>query len=324
MNDNDIKEIKILLERIANAIELIAHRLDPHGTAHVGRFTDIKDSPPNGINKSEGGGESKNNFINDFSDIEIFLQSKNIKIKNIKEENESDEILDKLAFFMGNRYSHIKTLYQIIKRTLNTGKSFKLDLKNYKQEEIASITQLCTNLHQIAFLEDYKYFKSPQYILYARVNRVPTVINFFTGGWLERYIKTAVIKAIETISLTTPVNYSYLKNPQIVLPGGNDFELDLLFKIENEYFWFEAKTGDYQRSVSKYSEVAKILNLDYGHAFMILTDITDSGAQALKGLFNMNVVKIDKFYEEFKDVAHSLIFKAKDSTSEKDDREDSL
>ena len=49
----------------------------------------------------------------------------------------------------------------------------------------------------------------------------------------------------------------------------------------------------------KYSTVSKILNLDEEHSFMILTDITESGALALKNLFSMNVNKIEKFSEEF-------------------------
>ncbi len=300
---DDMKDIKIVLERIANALESIAHNLSAYRESNRNneKFQKTQDCTQKSIDRAI---EMK--FINDFSEIEKFLNSKNIHIKSVRNENEADKFLDKIAFFMGNRYSHIKSLYKHIKRNLNTGRTFKLDLKNCTQEEIASITQLCTNLHQIAFLEEYKYFKSPQYILYAKVNRIPKAINFFTGGWLERYTKTAVIEALKSLSYPIPINYSYLKNPQIMLPNGDDFELDILFKIEDEYFWFEAKTGDYQRYIDKYSKIAKILNLDYKHTFMILTDITDSGAEALRSLFKMNVVKIDEFYETFKEVIQDL------------------
>ena len=93
-----------------------------------------------------------------------------------------------------------------------------------------------------------------------------------------------------------------MQNIQIVLPNGNNFELDLVFAIGEDIFWFEAKTGDYQKYISRYSKIAKILNLDLSHAFMVLTDITDEGANALKSLFNMNVVKIDKFTEIFEGI----------------------
>lgn len=294
-----MEEIKSILDRIAKALETIADYL-------IDKQVAINKENKNSFYKLSYIKTDENEFVNDFSEIEEFLNSKNIKIKSIKDEDEEDEILDKIALFMGNRYSHIKNLYQHIKRTLNTGKSFTLNLKNYKQEEIASITQLCNNLHEIAFLEEYKYHKSPQYILNAKVNRIPKAINFLTGGWLEHYIKVAVIKAIQSISHPVSVNYSYLKNPKIILPNGDDFELDIIFKIENEYFWLEAKTGDYQRYINKYSEVAEILKLDYKHAYLILTDITEAGAKALCSLFKMNVVRIDDFYEIFKEAIQHL------------------
>ncbi|WP_353683282.1 hypothetical protein V4D30_05250 [Thermodesulfovibrio sp. 3907-1M] len=296
---NDIEDIKALLNRIAKALETIADYLNDKQVARSKENKDAFDS----LSSVE---TDKNKFVNDFSEIEEFLNSKNIRIKSIKEEEESDEILDKIALFMGDRYSHIKNLYQHIKRDLNKGRSFTLDLRNHKQEEIASITQLCSNLHQIAFLEEYKYYKSPKYTLYAKVNRIPKAINFFTGGWLERYVKSAVIEAIKSISHPIPVNYSYLKNPQIILPNGDNFELDIIFKIEDEYFWFEAKTGDYQRYIDKYSKVAEILKLDYEHAYMILTDITEAGAKALFSLFKMSVIRIDDFYETFKEAIQHL------------------
>jgi len=289
---NDMENIKVLLERIAKALETIADYLS---NKQVARSKKNKDP----LDRLSSIRTDENKFVNDFSEIEKFLNSRNIRIKSIKEEEESDEILDRIALFMGNRYSHIKNFYQCVKRNLNTEKSFKLDLKNYKPEEITSITQLCSDLYQIAFLEEYKYYKSLK-TLYAKVNRIPKAINFFTGSWLEYYVKLAVIEAIKSISHPIPVNYSYLKNPKIILPNGNEFELDIIFKIKDEYFWFEAKTGDYQRYIYKYSIVADILGLDYEHSYMILTDITEAGAKSLRSLFKMNVVRIDDFYEIFK------------------------
>ncbi|NOZ85724.1 MAG: hypothetical protein GXP49_05595 [Deltaproteobacteria bacterium] len=154
-------------------------------------------------------------------------------------------------------------------------------------------------MHQIAFLEEYKYLKSPKFYLFAKVNSIPRALNFFSGGWLERYVKTTIEESIKLASHPIKLNYSYLKNPQIVLPNGNDFELDIIYKIEDEIFWCEAKSGDYQKYVQKYSNMSKLLNIDEDHSFMILTDISEGGAKALKSIFKMNVISIDDFYNVF-------------------------
>lgn len=294
--------IEETLERIATALERIASALESREGAGAPKSI----IPQHTLEEDAEGRD----FINDIQDIEEFLNSKNIRIKALKENDDADSVLDKIALYIGKRYPLVKDLIMNIKRSLNTGRTFRMDLKNYSQKEIASITQLCSNLYQIAFLQEYKYFESPNYRLFASPNRIPKVINFFTGGWLERYIKNAVVEIIS--SCREKLSYSYIMNPQIILPNGDDFELDLLFRIENEFFWFEAKTGDYQRYVEKYSRMAKILNLDNDHAYMILTDITRDSAQALTTLFHMNVVRIDDFPEVFSKVINKLCSKAQD------------
>jgi len=293
----NVEKIEIYLARIADALEKISEKIDNENTTSVIET----------INNIEGTVIETENisniFIKDNSELIRFLNSKNINVKVVKPEDEADDIMDNIALFMGNRYSKIKKIYDLIKRHMNSGRSFRIDLKNLQQDEVSSITQLCSNLYQIAFLEEYRYYKSPKFLLFGKVNRIPRAQNFFSGGWLERYIKTAIIKTIEKHQ----VSYSYLKNPQIVLPNGDDFELDILFKIENEIYWIEAKTGEYQRYVQKYSNMSQILNLDYEHSFMVLTDINVGAANALKSIFKMTVYRIDEFSEEFKKrISHIL------------------
>jgi len=106
------------------------------------------------------------------------------------------------------------------------------------------------------------------------------------------------------------LNIGYLLNPQIKLPNGDDFEFDLLLSVENDIYWFEAKTGDYQRYMEKYSKISKILELGFERSFMILTDITPTGAEALRTIFYMNVVLIENFSEEF----NKIIIKYKNAS----------
>lgn len=241
---------------------------------------------------------------NDINPIFRFLSERNIQVKTFQTDEEIDDVLDNIALFMGNRYNKVKKVYNAIKSKLNSGTGFRLDLKNATQEEVSYSCQLCNSLHQIAFLSEYKYFKSPQFIINAKPNRIPTAINFFTGHWLERFIKTEVKNTIR--KLERPVKFSYLTNPQIILPNGDDFELDVLFSIDDEIFWFEAKTGEYQNYVEKYSRMAKLMQLDNQHAFMVLTEVNEPNCIALKKIFGMEVVNIESFSEKFQNAINHL------------------
>lgn len=292
-----------ILDRIATALEKIAEKNSSTLPLNTNSELQNINENNNSIN-SEEINEQEIIPVNDVNTILRFLADKNIQVKTFQTDEEIDDVLDNIALFMGNRYNRVKKVYNTIKSKLNTGTGFRLDLKNATQEEVSYSCQLCNSLHQIAFLSDYKYFKSPQFVINGRPNRIPTAINFFTGQWLERFIKTEVKNSIR--KLETPIKFAYLTNPQIILPNGDDFELDVLFSIDEEIFWFEAKTGDYQNYVDKYSRMAKLLQLDNKHAFMVLTEVNDQNCIALKKIFGMEVVNIEKFSETFQNSIRHL------------------
>lgn len=293
------EELLKILERIASALEKISNCLykEPllERMSNKEAIDISKESITEGEVKIEGE-EIKEKLQRQYLIID-YLSSRKVTIKHISPEDKADEILDKLSISMGNRYNLIKSFYERIKNKMNSGGTIRMDLKDKTQEEISGICQLSKNFHEIAFLEEYTYLKAPKYLLFAKPNRIPEALNFFSGKWLERFIRTQVISLIRQVNPN--IKFSYISNPQVKLPNGDDFELDFLFEIEGEIYWFEVKTGDYQRYVKKYSTVSKILNLDESHSFMILTDIAVPGAKALKSLFNMNIIKIENFSEEF-------------------------
>ena len=107
------------------------------------------------------------------------------------------------------------------------------------------------------------------------------------------------------MSLPAAIEYTYLINPQIILPNGNDFELDVVFLINGEIYWVEGKTGNYQHYINKYSHVANMLNLDKNHSFLVLTDVINPNTTyILSKTFDMTIIPVEEFKEEIKYVFH--------------------
>lgn len=286
----DKPEITTLLERIAIALERIADSFARIDQSEIRSDTVDLELPvsPEPIEPAPP--------INDITRLRDFLVSRGISIKTIPPEQESDETLDKIALFIGNRFESVKSVLDSIKVNMNTGRAFSLNLRNETQRTVADITNLCKNLHNIAFLTEYRYQKSPAYQLHATPSTSPRALNFYSGQWLERFVKTQVVSLLRSKSL----EFSYICNAQISLPNGDDFELDMLFETQGQVFWLEAKTGDYRKHIDKYSKMSKIIGLDRSHTFMILTDdaVTDNLARDLGNLFGMTVVRIEKFAEQ--------------------------
>ncbi|MEM3341601.1 MAG: hypothetical protein QW728_02810 [Thermoplasmata archaeon] len=297
-----------LLERIAIALEkreeIISHPSHPENRICKNINGNKKgDAEIDKESSEKNVREEKNQLtIPDNSNTFIveYLSRQNISIKYIPPKNDFDAYLDRVATYMGNNYSRIKLFLEQIKSRLNLGDSVRIDLKERSQEEISAICRVATDLHEIAFLEEYKYLKSPKYLLYAKPNKIPEAISFMSGKWLERYVRRQIISILN--ELNPAVKYSYISNPRIELPNNDEFELDLLFEIEGEIYWFECKSGDYQRFLKKYSEISKLLNLDEGHTFMILTEINDASINALRSLFKIHLTKIEKFPAEFLEI----------------------
>ena len=178
-----------------------------------------------------------------------------------------------------------------IKSNMQRGGFITLTIKDYTQKDVSDTCQFCTRLHEIAFLKQYKYFKSPQFHIKAKTTTLPTAQNFFSGKWLERFVLQTVQKSVIAISTEVGkvLDFSYLINPQIILANGNDFELDLIFHVNGSFYWIETKTGDYQQHISKYSKMSKMIGLDYKHSIIVLTDIQPEKSNALTSLFSMTV-----------------------------------
>ncbi len=286
------EKLEAFLERIAVALEELVRLVGGENTDN-GAATERKAVVAEAQGEEPGPGSSVQ-MVEAPSMLEAFLRARGIQIKTIPTEEPADEIIDRLALYIGERYDLVADLLIRLKRAMQLGLPISMSLKGRPPLEISSVCQLCTFLHQMAFLEDYQYSRAPKYVLRAKTTMLPKAQRFLSGQWLERFMLQQ-LKAIDT-QLTALTGqrfpFEYLMNPQVVLPNGSDFELDLLAAIGPRVYWIEAKTGNYQQHVSKYSRYVQTFGLDADHSFMVLADAPESRCDALSSLFGMTVCNL--------------------------------
>jgi predicted Zn finger-like uncharacterized protein len=294
IDTNNTTRIEALLERIAISLESIVDMINIPDNGNDSKLPDHKSKPEHDSN-IQINSDQRNEFII------RFLDTKSIQIKKLPESHPSDDLINSFALYLGENYDAIEKLYKMIKRTMQKGESFKLHIANESQKSISAMCQFAHRLYQSAFLADYKYLKSPQFLITARSSSLPNVQNFFSGQWLERYILQKMIEVVEKLS-NTHGKWSYLINPQIILPNEDDFELDIIFEVQERIYWVETKTGDYQSYIDKYARMSKILGVDSQHAFMVLTNIEENLCDSLSAMFSMNVCAIHNFMDAFTNI----------------------
>lgn len=296
------QRIESLLERIAVALERLAADRD----ARAGFATE--QAPQAACSESEVRMDTASGTVPARpSALESFLYSRGIRIKVAPPDDAADDIIDSLSLFLGERYDALSGLLTKIKRAMQSGMPITESLKNRSQQDVSSNCQFCTRLHEVAFLEQYQYSRSPTYLIKAKTTTLPKAQRFFGGQWLERFIlqKVKAVHAQVAAEISGQLDFEYLINPQIILPNGDDFELDILAGFGPWMYWIEAKSGDYQQHVAKYSKFARLLGLDYAHSLMVLTDVPDERCDALSSLFSMSVCNLRSVEETLLAVARS-------------------
>ncbi|ADD27638.1 hypothetical protein [Meiothermus ruber] len=294
--------IEALLERIALALEQMVAQANQHRTPNVAYSQSHSDTEKTSLEPS-----SRNSNASSLSILEPFLKARGIQIKVRPAEDAADQVIDSLSLFLGERYDALAGLLSKIKRAMQTGAQITESLKDRPQQDISSACQFCTRLYEVAFLEQYQYFRSPTYLIKAKTTTLPKAQRFFGGQWLERFIlqKVKAVYAQASSEVSEQLAFEYLINPQIILPNGDDFELDILAAMGSSIYWIEAKSGDYQQHVAKYSKFARLLGLDPDHSFMVLADVPEDRCEALSALFSMTVCTLRSFEEKLLTVVRS-------------------
>ncbi|WP_456342574.1 hypothetical protein [Thermovibrio sp.] len=287
-----------LLEQILTELRAIRAILEEK-TEGKGRFVKEEKNLSNlaSIPRPEANESSEKPLDIGYEFIINSLKMRGLKVKDYTLVENGSSTWDKLALFMGKHFRHIKLVYKHIKKTLSSGEFFTVSLKGLPQETISYITNWCTELHQLALLEEYKYSKSPYFLLRARINRTPEVINFFTGGWLELFVIEVVKRTLREKGFSPYM----IRNVKVEYPNGDEGEFDLFLNLKSNLFWFESKAGEYQSHISKYSKIAKMFSLPKERSFIILAEITPDKAKDLGNLYNMSVSYVEDFPSLFKE-----------------------
>lgn len=293
--------IEALLERIALALEQLVEQVNQGATV-----TDVSQSRPD-VRESALDTWRPTPVLPSPSILKPFLNSRGIQIKVLPADDAADQVIDSLSLYLGERYEVLSGLLARIKRAMQSGMLITESLKDRSQQEISTVCQFCTRLHEVAFLEQYQYLRSPVYLIKAKTTTLPKAQRFFSGQWLERFVlqKIKAVYAQIRSEVRGELGFEYLINPQITLPNGDDFELDVLAAIGSSIYWIEAKSGDYQQHAAKYSRFARLLGLASDHSFMVLTDVPDHRCDALSSVFSMTVCNLQTFEEKLLAVARS-------------------
>lgn len=132
-----------------------------------------------------------------------------------------------LAYFMGQNYSVVQDLLQLLRATLQRPNKVRLNLSGRSENAISIITNVGSRLYHLYMLQDYKYMRDPRSIC-CKVRRQPFVHNYLSGGWFELYVAQEAQKLLGNRLLWAK------RNVKLQAQGGAMCEADLLMVVQSK------------------------------------------------------------------------------------------
>lgn len=155
-----------------------------------GRVRDVQsnaDSPPAGI-------------------LQPFLNSRGIQIKALRAEDASDKVIDRLSLYLGERYDTLSGLHRKIKAAMQEGKRVNELLTDRPQQDINTLRQFCTLLHEVAFLEEYRYFRTPVPRIRIKTTTFPKAHNLAGNGSSDSFSRRSRLFVLRLLQ-KSPANW---------------------------------------------------------------------------------------------------------------------
>ena len=219
-----------------------------------------------------------------------WLIDQGITVQKYHIPDDNEEVFNKLATYLGNKYSDLNYFYNQLKRSFSKGQNLSINLASRSKTEITCTTQFCSRMSDYAFLSSYQYDRKNK-MLYASPQKKGMVKNFITGGWFERFVYLSICKLLQEKQQF----YKSILNPQVILQNGEDFELDILFLLGDKPFWIECKTGGYQSHVTKYSKMRNVLSISKESSLLVILGIREQLTQELTSLHDIYVANENNF-----------------------------
>ena len=108
-----------------------------------------------------------------------------------------------------------------------------------------------------------------------------------------------MISILTTHPATVSLPYAFMKNPNIILPTGENFELDFLLSVGDKIFWIEAKTGEYENYLAKYSRVSRVLGLTRSTSMLVSVEPLPA-EDNLTDRYSLSCCNLDEFPDVFR------------------------
>ncbi len=230
------------------------------------------------------GGESKEGGQ---TFLVALLESRGLTVVGQVEPDPKDKYLDAVALEIGRNLASFLPVLRRVKASLSKdGRSYHRFAK-VPPETVSTCVSLARKMHRYGLFDDFRYDPG-QKEMHVRVPKVGAIHNFFSGDWMERYLR-AVAEGF------LPPGGVAVRGLKVRFPWGGEGEMDLLVASpEGLHLWVEAKTGLYADRIPRYQEIRKLLGLSRERAVLAVLEEDREAVEAQSLLLDYRIVHLSE------------------------------
>jgi hypothetical protein len=271
-----------VLERIAAALEQLA------GKSSRGAFAGTR-TPTEGTPA----------VFAEPTTIILRLAGKGFRVYRMPDIEPPDPTLDSIAYLIGSQFEIAKPLMRAMGARDTQHLRFDLGINHLNREQIGGLVNICTLLQGIGFLTEFSHETNTRRI-YGKVRgHTPGAIGssddamkFINGIWLERCVRVHIRRFLNLAN----TKIELAERVQITRPDTRRFEMDTLLAVKDTLYWWECKSGNIlDEDLSRYSEVAKIIDLPPERCLLVVADPQKGfDAERVRDRFGFTTVPVER------------------------------
>ncbi|OQA74143.1 MAG: hypothetical protein BWY32_03699 [bacterium ADurb.Bin243] len=252
----------------------------------------------------EGNNVLKSQFSYDMytareKEIVNFLASKNVQVIRQHEQlNNLEPAVKDLAMFMGDNFKNIKRIYDLMKLNLSPVRTFSISIENLTRQEREMSMAFAVKLQNAKAISSYRLSCDKKNLIIAPVKSF-TTCNFLTGHWFEYYIREKILAAVN--SSVPGLDFACLSNLSIKLASGKYAEIDMMMRINGEYFLIEAKSGKLNIGIGQFYRLLNGLRIKTRNAFILMNEGAEQVINTCRNSLAFKVVNFERFISNFCD-----------------------
>lgn len=239
---------------------------------------------------SGGTEETTDNKANSLSILSYF-NSNGISIE-IPQETLTVAPVESLAFTIAINYPQTKAFIRFMRESITRKKfEFTYALTSHTLAERNAIISLAEKLNEYGLISNFFNNKTNN-TLRGTISTSPRCTNFINGDFLEMYARCVTVGVIKNAADKYCCDYELYHNI-LIHKGTENHELDIVFRLGDQVFWSEVKSGKF--NPDEYRKLGLFMSLVPDKLVMLAAEKSNEAAEAISYFYEYYCANINTF-----------------------------